>query len=45
MFSLLGTHGLPQHCQFLKMQGRSIQNFLYVRPLGIRGLDRVVPFR
>ena len=45
MFSLLATHGLPQRCQFLKVQGRSIQDLLHIRPLRIRGPDGVVPFR
>jgi hypothetical protein len=36
---------LPQPREFLKVQGRSVQNFLHVPPLGIGGADGIVPFR
>jgi hypothetical protein len=34
---------LPQTCEFLKVQGRNVQDFLHVPPLGIGGPDGIVP--
>jgi hypothetical protein len=33
--SCLAMYFLPQTCEFLKVQGRNVQNFLHVPPLGI----------
>src|SRR5437879_6510684 len=36
-------NSLPQGYQLLKVLGRRVQDLLYVRPLGIRGPNRIFP--